>query len=55
MYLNLILACAKTYNRRTKSNKRKSCADMHCMMPSFCICTPGKEVGLIMRLYAPKN
>ena len=30
---------------------------MHCMMPSFCICTPGKEVGLIMRLglYAPKK
>jgi len=37
------------------SDLRKSCAAMHCMMPSFCICTPGKEVGLIMRLYAPKK
>ena len=34
---------------------RKSSAAVHCMMPSFCICTPGKEVGLTMRLYATKK
>ena len=36
------------------SDLRKSCAAVHCM-PSFCICIPGKEVGLIMRLYAPRK
>ena len=36
-------------------DQRKSCAAVHCMMPSFCICTPSKELGLIMRLYAPKK
>ena len=27
------------------SDLRKSCTAVHCMMPSFCICIPGKEVG----------
>jgi len=37
------------------SDLSNSCAAVHCMMPSFCICTPGKEVGLTMQPYVPKK
>ena len=40
---------------RSVSDLRKSCTAVHCMMPSFCMCTPRKEIGLIMRHIRPQE